>query len=284
MITVRSHLTALRMLLAFTAVLGIGYPLAVTAVAQFPGLRGRADGSLLTAHGRVVGSRLLAQPFTGKDGNPLPQYFQERPSAVDYDPTSSGASNLGPESIIDRPGRPSLLTRVCARSLAVGRLEHASGARPYCTPDGVGAVLAVFYARPGYRGAVTHAVSVNQLCPVRPFVTRYADAPVTCAVPSADYAAGKIVAIRGTAPADPAVPADAVTASGSGLDPDISPAYARLQEARVARTRGITLAQVDALVRAATSGRTFGFFGEPVVDVLELNARLDAMYPYDTGQ
>lgn len=295
MIAVRSHLTALRMLLVFTAVLGIGYPLAVTAVAQLPGLRGRADGSLLTAHGRVVGSRLLAQPFTGKDGNPLPQYFQERPSEAGsgYDPTASGAGNLGPESIVDTlpdpsvkgdPGRQSLLTQVCARSLAVGKLEGVSGARPYCTPDGVGAVLAVFWSGPGYHGHVTRVVSVNQACPAEPFVAAYRGVRVACGRPGQDYAKGQIVPIRGPAPAHPAVPADAVTASGSGVDPDISPAYARLQEARVARTRGITVAQVALLVRAATSGRTLGFIGEPTVNVLELNARLDASYPYDTGQ
>jgi K+-transporting ATPase, c chain len=280
----RSHLTALRMLLVFTAILGIGYPLAVTAIAQLPGLRGRADGSLLTAHGRVVGSRLLAQPFTGKDGNPLRQYFQERPSAGGYDPTASGASNLGPESIVDRPGKQSLLTQVCARSLAVGEFEGVSGARPYCTPDGVGAVLAVFWSGPGYHGRVTRVVSVNQACPAKPFIPTYRGVRVACGQSGQDHSRGQTMPIRGTAPAHPAVPADAVTASGSGLDPDISPAYARLQEPRVARARGITLAQVAALVRAATTGRTLGFLGEPVVDVLELNARLDAISHHDPGQ
>ena len=74
---------------------------------------------------------------------------------------------------------------------------------------------------------------------------------------------------------DPAaVPADAVTASGSGLDPDISPQYAALQEPRVARVRGLAPARVAALVAAATSGRSLGFLGEPRVDVVTLNAAL----------
>ncbi|MER5674474.1 potassium-transporting ATPase subunit C [Pseudonocardia alni] len=78
-----------------------------------------------------------------------------------------------------------------------------------------------------------------------------------------------IAAREGVAPA--AVPVDAVTASASGLDPDISPAYAALQAPRVARVTGLPLARVEQLVGDATSGRTLGFLGEPRVDVTELN-------------
>ncbi|MFE1442478.1 potassium-transporting ATPase subunit C [Streptomyces sp. NPDC058739] len=70
------------------------------------------------------------------------------------------------------------------------------------------------------------------------------------------------------------VPADAVTSSGSGLDPDISPAYARLQVHRVAERNGLSVAQVDRLVADHTEGRTLGFIGEPRVNVLELNVAL----------
>jgi K+-transporting ATPase ATPase C chain len=280
---------SLRMLLVFTVICGVAYPLLITAVSQVPGLKSRADGSLITAGGKVVGSTLLGQAFTDSSGNPLPQYFQSRPSAGNYDPTASGASNLGPESIVDTlpdpsvksdTGTQSLLTQVCSRSLAIGKLDHVDGSRPYCTADGVGAVLAVFYAQPGYHGAITRVVSLNQTAPAVPFITRYMGLAVQLAKFGVDYSSGKVVAIRGNAPSVPAVPADAVTASGSGLDPHISVAYAGLQEARVAAARRIPVAKVKALVAAYEDGRDLGFLGESRVNVLRLNAALDSHYPY----
>ncbi|MFI7688718.1 potassium-transporting ATPase subunit C [Nonomuraea sp. NPDC049655] len=268
---VRQHLAALRAVAVLTALLGIVYPLVTTGVAQAL-FNGRANGSIVEKDGRAVGSALIGQSFTDADGKPIRTYFQSRPSAAGdgYDPTSSGASNLGPEDVVDtlpvagEEGRQSLLTQVCARSRAAGELEGVSGARPYCTPDGVGAVLKVFPDR---------AVSVNQACPATPFVATYQGRRVECAEPGEDYAAGRTVPVRGEAEAK--VPADAVTASGSGLDPHISVAYAELQARRVARERGLGQAEVERLIKEHTTGRAVGFMGEPAVNVLELNLALD---------
>ncbi|MDI7860497.1 potassium-transporting ATPase subunit KdpC [Rhizobiaceae bacterium n13] len=75
---------------------------------------------------------------------------------------------------------------------------------------------------------------------------------------------------------DGPIPGDAATASGSGLDPDISPEFAKAQVARVAKARGVSETDIAKLVDGATSGRMFGIIGEPRVNVLELNLALDA--------
>jgi K+-transporting ATPase ATPase C chain len=283
----RRYSAALRILLMLTVLFGVAYPLAITAVAQIPGLKSRADGSLVSDSGKLIGSRLIGQPFTDDRDTPLPQYLQGRPSAAGtgatgYDPTASAASNLGPESIVDGD-KPSLLTEVCSRSLAIGRLDGVDGARPFCTPGGVGALLGVFYSGPGYQGRVVRAVSLNEACPATPFLATYGGVSVECATPGQDYTAGKLVPIRGRAPAHPAVPPDAVTASGSGLDPEISPQYAELQAGRIARARGVSSAQVLTIIDEHRVDRDLGFLGEPRVNTLEVNLDLDRTYPVHGG-
>ncbi|MEN3358316.1 MAG: potassium-transporting ATPase KdpC subunit [Mycobacteriales bacterium] len=290
----RQHLAAARALLTFTVLCGLIYPLVILAVAQLPGLHHRAEGSLVTGtNGRVVGSALIGQSFTDADGKPLAQYFQSRPSAAGagYDPTATSASNLGPESTVDTLDDPStkdvdesklsLLSQVCARSKAVGELEGVDGGRPYCAVSGVGAALAVFHTGPGYAGPARRVVSVNEECGVidTPFVATYQGVPVTCHTYGDDVSEAELVLVRGDAPDHPAVPADAVTASGSGLDPAISPAYARLQVARIARVRNLPADRVEQLIRDHTTGRTLGFLGEPAVNVLALNLDLDRVAP-----
>ncbi|WP_067692782.1 potassium-transporting ATPase subunit C [Nocardia jejuensis] len=285
---IRQHVAALRALLVLTVITGIVYPLAVFAVAQLPGLKDRAEGSLIESGANTVGSSLIGQSFTDDKGGALVQYFQSRPSAAGtgYDPTASAASNLGPENIVDSsPDKIGLLSTVCGRSKAVGELDGVDGGRPFCTPGGVGAVLSVIGPRER-DGSVDHpvtVVSVNEFCSVtpHPFLTEYRGVRVECATEGEDYSAGLIVPIRGDAPARPAVPADAVTASGSGLDPHISPEYAAIQVARIAKARRVSEDQVRAVVDAHSSGRTLGFLGEPRVNVVELNLDLDGRYPFE---
>ncbi|MGW6728224.1 potassium-transporting ATPase subunit C [Nocardia sp. NPDC055029] len=281
---IRQHLAALRALLVLTVITGIVYPVAVFAVAQLPGLNDKADGSLLERDGKLVGSSLIGQSFTDADGEAMVQYFQSRPSAAGdgYDPLSTAASNLGPEDIVDTAARPSLLTTVCSRSKEVGDREGVDGARQFCTKDGVGAVLSVIGPRDtdGDVSRPAQVVSVNELCPARPFLATFRGVAVECAQEGGDYSTGRIIPILGDAPADAAVPADAVTASGSGLDPHISPEYAAIQVERVAKARGITADQVRAVLDAHTDGRTLGFLGEPRVNVLELNLALDERFPF----
>ncbi|PZQ90357.1 MAG: potassium-transporting ATPase subunit C [Leifsonia xyli] len=191
----RTLWVAVRAMLLATLVLGIGYTAVVTGVAQLV-LPAQANGSLVRdADGRVVGSALIGQSYLDAAGDPLPQYFQPRPSAAGdgYDAGASSGSNLGPEN-------PDLIAAIRERRAQVAEFDGVA-------PD--------------------------------------------------------------------AVPADAVTASGSGLDPHISPAYAAIQVARVARARGMSEDAVTRLVAEFTTGRDLGYLGEPVVNVLELNQALD---------
>jgi K+-transporting ATPase ATPase C chain len=206
---VRQHIAGLRMLLVFTVLTGIIYPVAMWGVSQ--GLfHHQANGSLVSFHGRTVGSSLLCQEFTDAKGNPLPQYFQPRPSAAilagaknDYgcDPRFSAASNLGPNNSV-------LVKQIKQRQQQIAAFDH---------------------------------VKTSQ------------------------------------------IPADAVTASGSGLDPDISPQNAAIQVNRVAAARHVSPAAIRALVSQKTEGRIIGFLGEPVVNVLQLNLALDQKYPVSSG-
>jgi K+-transporting ATPase ATPase C chain len=177
--------------LFFTLLLGVGYPLAVTGLAQvaFPA---QAMGSLVRdANGQVIGSSLIAQGFS------KPQYLHPRPSAAGadgYDASGSSGSNLGPLN-------PDLAKRIA---------KDAAG----LAGEGAGAV-----------------------------------------------------------------PADAVTTSGSGLDPDISPANAQRQAARVGAARGVSPAEVARVIAAHTETPWLGVFGQPRVNVLKTNLALDGAFP-----
>lgn len=185
-----SHLRpALTLLVLFTVLTGLAYPYALTGVAQalFPAA---ANGSLIEAGGKVVGSRLIGQTFTRAD------YFRPRPSAAGtgYDGAASSGTNLAPTSakLADR-------LKTDAAALRAANLGPSAGD----------------------------------------------------------------------------LPADSITTSGSGLDPDISPAFALGQAPAVAKARGLPEDTVRKLVLDRVKGRVLGVLGEPRVNVLDLNLALD---------
>jgi K+-transporting ATPase ATPase C chain len=250
------HLVAsIVMLLGLTVVLGFGYPLVVTGLSQLF-FHKQANGSLIYRNGKLVGSELLGQEFTDSKGNPLPQYFQPRPSAAGagYDGSSSGATNLGPSN--------PLLIGFVAGVNTVGLNGQPSAANPFATKADPACVpvspqgTPVSSPAPGQKYAMTAGGS-------------YVCDPNT--VPERALAYRQFNGLAANAP----VPVDAVTASGSGLDPDISVQNALDQAPRVARARHLPVPQVIALVHRYTQGREWGFLGEPTVDVLELNLALD---------
>ena len=195
----RDLLTGAIAVVAMTAVLGLLYPLAITGISQavFPGA---ANGSIVSFHGRTVGSRLIGQEFKGRT------FFHSRPSATGYSGDATFFGNAAPNSAGNR--------------------------------DAIRAVLATYVrTEKPYDRSLTRA----------------------------------------------GVPVDAVTESASGVDPDISPANARIQAHRVAAVRGLPLAKVENLIDANTDGRSLGVLGEPGVNVLELNIALEEAAPASGG-
>ncbi|HWQ22048.1 MAG TPA: potassium-transporting ATPase subunit KdpC [Clostridia bacterium] len=181
-----------RALIAFgilVVITGIIYPLAVTGIAQLTMFH-RANGSLVSVSGHVVGSELIGQQWTSS------KYFHGRPSAVQYDASGSGGTNLGPSSAD--------LEKTVIERVAKVRSENGLAA-------------------------------------------------------------------------DATVPADLVTASASGLDPDISPESALLQVRRVAAARGLAPSAVEHLVTVNTRKPFLGIWGQSRVNVLELNIALDKL-------
>jgi K+-transporting ATPase ATPase C chain len=256
----RRHLITSITLTAVVAVfLGLAYPLAVYGIGQaaFPW---RANGSFITRNGKVVGSALIGQEFLDQKGNPDPRYVQPRPSAAGngYDPTASGATNLGPSdprlvgfipglNAVDLSGNPSTTN------------PFATKDDPYCVPTDA------------KTGAAVTSPSDGQ---------QYAKNPDGSYACYANAVPERAIAFRqlNNLAADTKVPIDAVTASASGLDPDISVANADLQAGRVADARHLPTSVVLGLISQHTDGRQWGFLGEKTVNVLDLNLALDALH------
>ncbi|HLN17973.1 MAG TPA: potassium-transporting ATPase subunit C [Acidimicrobiales bacterium] len=251
---------SLVVLLALTLVLGFAYPLLVTGLANLF-FRHQAEGSLVYQGGRLVGSTLLGQDFTDAHGNPLAQYFQPRPSAAGpsgYDGASSSASNLGPTNPLLVGFVPGVNTPPWPNGTPGRTNPFATPEDPNCVPlSTAGGGTPVYENLSGLKLERRDGVYVCD--------------PNT--VPERAIAYRKFNQL----PQDATVPVDAVTASGSGLDPDISVANAMDQAPRVARARGLPLATVVGLVDRHIEGRQLGFLGEPVVDVLLLNQALDRL-------
>ncbi len=187
-----NFLISLRALLVFTILTGIIYPALITLVAQLF-VSDRANGSLIKGDTTVKGSELIGQNFKSD------RYFQSRPSAIEYNPFPSGASNLGP-------------TSETLRKFVNERRESF--------------------------------IEKNHLSP------------------------------------DIAVPADMLFASGSGVDPHISPEAALLQITRIAHARGLDRLNPEILVKLVndhTEKPQFGILGKPRVNVLRLNLAMDLL-------
>jgi K+-transporting ATPase ATPase C chain len=196
---VRELRPAIVLVVLFTVVTGLAYPLGMTGIAQllFPY---QANGSVVSRDGKVIGSMLIGQNFT------KPEYFHGRPSA-----TTATDPNDSTKTI----------------------------PAPYNAMNSSGSNL----------GPTAKALS--------------------------DRVAGDIKTLQAENPGTP-IPADLVTTSGSGLDPDISPAAAAFQVPRVAKARHMTEAAVSAVVAENTKGPFLGIIGESRVNVLALNLALDA--------
>jgi K+-transporting ATPase ATPase C chain len=246
----RQLFPALGMVLVFTVLTGLAYPLVFTGLAQ-AAFRDKANGSLVKRDGKVVGSRWIGQPFTD------PKYFHPRPSADAYVPGAQGGgtysygSNYGPIN-------PNLIGNVPGVATDETTNPYATAADPYCVP---------VQATDKDDNPITDNAG-------NPVYEKNKDGTYVC---NTDTVPERVLAYRdenGLAQ-DAKVPVDAVTASGSGLDPQISVANARLQAPRVAKARGSSVGEVLRLVDKHTDGRGLGFLGEPGVNVLELNLALD---------
>ncbi len=223
----------------------------------------QANGSFVQQNGKDVGSALIGQAFTDSKGNPIPKYFQSRPSsattsAATGNITVSGASNLGPSNPLLIGFVPGVNSVGLDGSPSKSN-PFATPADPFCVPvDTTSAAAPVVSPTPGQKYA------------------RNADGTYVC---DSNTVPERAIAYRsefGLAP-NAEVPVDAVTGSGSGLDPDISIANADIQAPTVAKARNLSLSTVQQLIAANTTGRSLGVLGDPGVNVLNLNLALDRL-------
>jgi len=235
----------LRLTIVFTILTGLLYPAVMTGLSELIFPR-QAKGSLVIVNGNVVGSSLIGQSFA------KPEYFHPRPSAAGngYDATASGGTNLGPTS---------------------AKLLHGT-----TTTDDKGKETVSF---DGIEDRVVHYCVENNIpyessVPLDHFKDSQGNLDDVKLIDAFNDAKTPLVFTPKAS-----IPSDAVTASSSGLDPQISPANAETQAARVAKARGVTADQVKQLIPQFTERADWGFLGEPRVNVLTLNVALDQKFP-----
>jgi K+-transporting ATPase ATPase C chain len=234
-----------RLTLVFTILTGLLYPAAMTGISQliFPN---QANGSLVSANGKVVGSSLIGQNFA------KPEYFHPRPSAAGsgYDATASSGTNLGPTSA----------------KLLRGTTKMDDKKNEVVDFDGI-SLRVVHYC-------LDNDIPYESSMPLEQFKDAKGDLDEVRLIKAFNDDKNPLV-FTAKAP----IPQDAVTASASGLDPHISPANAGIQATRVAKARNVTAGQVNELIQQFTERADLGFLGEPRVNVLMLNVALDQRFP-----
>ncbi len=234
-----------RFTLVFTILTGLVYPVLMTGISQviFPK---QANGSLVTVNGKVVGSSLIGQNFS------KPEYFHPRPSAAGggYDATASGGSNLGPTSA----------------KLLRGTTKMDDKKNEVVDFDGIN-LRTVHYC-------LDNDIPYESSVPLDQFKTDKGELDEVKLIKAFNDDKAPLV-FKAKVP----IPADALTASGSGLDPHISAANAEAQSGRVAKARNVSVDQVRELIAQSTEKADLGFLGEPRVNVLMLNIAIDQRFP-----
>ena len=219
----------LRLTIIFTVLTGLLYPAVMTGVSELIFPR-QANGSLVTVNGKVVGSSLIGQSFA------KPEYFHPRPSAAGngYDATASGGSNLGPTSA----------------KLLRGTVKMDDKKNEIVDFDGINLRI-VHYC-------VDNDIPYESSVPLDQFKDSHGNLDDVKLIKAFNDDKSPLLFTAKTP-----IPPDAVTASGSGLDPQISPANAETQASRVAKARGVSTDQVKQLIPQSTDRADLGFLGEP---------------------
>ncbi len=234
-----------RLTLIFTVLTGLLYPAIMTGISEaiFPK---QANGSLITVADKVVGSRLIGQNFS------KPEYFHPRPSSAGngYDATASSGSNLGPTSA----------------KLLRGTTKMDDKKNEVVDFDGLNLRI-VHYC-------VDNNIPYESSLPLDQFKDAKGELDDVKLIKAFNDDKTPLVFSAKTP-----IPADAVTASASGLDPHISPANAEVQAGRVAKARNASVDQVKQLIAQNTEPADLAFLGEPRVNVLMLNIRLNQRFP-----